>query len=305
MKIFSITEMKNYYYILGVHSNATLNEIKSAFRKLAIRLHPDKNDGDKFFEDRFKDIKEAYETLSDDLKKNDYDIKLRYYSNSLNHDAVKKYKELLKRKYKDELRKREEGMDRKYQALGQRLKDEANRRTRQEEAAKTEEESKLKEEKLRILKELEGHKRLLLQKDQKLKLMKQKLAATEAEILKIRENASLLKSQIDKYNAAEGDGRYAMPLLDDPEILKELGKIKDKVSPKDLMIFLKMLLQYAETRSLNSKYGRDHPHLVQLILKNTVRIKPFKLFYAKYKNDPKTIGDFKARLLIYFDLFPI
>ena len=74
MKIFLITDMKNYYYILGVHSNATIKEIKSAFRKLAIRLHPDKNYGDKFFEERFKDIKGAYETLSDDLRKSDYDI---------------------------------------------------------------------------------------------------------------------------------------------------------------------------------------------------------------------------------------
>ena len=88
--------MKNYYYILGVHSNATMKEVKSAFRKLAIRLHPDKNAGDNFFEERFKDIKEAYETLSDDLRKSHYDTKLRYYSSSLNHDAVKKYKNLLK-----------------------------------------------------------------------------------------------------------------------------------------------------------------------------------------------------------------
>ena len=57
MKIFSITDMKDYYYILGVHSKATIQDIKSAFRKLAIRLHPDKNAGDKFFEERFKDIK--------------------------------------------------------------------------------------------------------------------------------------------------------------------------------------------------------------------------------------------------------
>ena len=137
MKIFLITDMKNYYYILGVHSNATIKEIKSAFRKLAIRLHPDKNAGDNYFEERFKDIKEAYETLSYDLRKSDYDTKLGYYSGSLNHDAVKKYEGLLKRKYKTELSKREEGMDKKYQALEQRLKEEASRRARQEKAAKT------------------------------------------------------------------------------------------------------------------------------------------------------------------------
>ena len=305
MKTFSITDMKNYYYILGVHSNATIKEIKSAFRKLAIRLHPDKNYGDKFFEERFKDIKDAYETLSDDLRKSDYDTKFRYYSNSLNHDAVKKYKELLKRKYKDELSKREEGMERRYQSLEQRLKEETDKRIRQEKAAKTTEESKRKEEKQKILSELDVHKRLLLQKDQKLKSMKQKLAATEMEILKAKKNVSLLMAQIDKCKIGDGDKRHSMSLLESPEILKELFKIKDLVSPKDLMTFLKMVLKYAETRSLNSKYGRDHPHLVQLILKNSIRMKPFKLFYAQYKNYPKTIIDFKTQLLMYFKLFPI
>ena len=297
--------MKNYYDILGIQRHATIQEIKSAFRKLAIRLHPDKNNGDRFFEDRFKDIKEAYEILSDDLRKNDYDTKLRYYSGSLNHEAIKKYKELLKRKYKDELSKREEGMDRKYQALEQRLKEEASRRTKQEEAGKKAEEAKRKEEKQRMLSELEGHKRLLLQKDQKLKSMKQKLMASEAEVLKAKKNVSLLTSQINKAKAAAGDERHSISLLLNPEILKELVKIKDLVSSKDLMIFLKMVLQYAETRSLNSKYGRNHPHLVQLILKDTIGMKPFKLFYAKYKNDPGTIGDFKTQLLMYFNLLPI
>jgi curved DNA-binding protein CbpA len=297
--------MKNYYHILGVHSNATIQEIKSAFRKLAIRLHPDKNSGDNFFEERFKDIKEAYETLSDVLRKNDYDTKLRYYSGSLNHDAVNKYKELLKRKYKDELRKREEGMGRKYQALEKTLKEETDKRTRQEKAAKIAEESKRKEEEQGMLIELDGHKRLLLQKDQKLKSMKQKLAAAEVEILKAKKNVSLLMAQIDKSKAVDMDGRHSMPVFLNADILKELVKIKDLVSPKDLMTFLKILLKYAETRSLNLKYGREHPHLVQLILRKTISMKPFKLFYTHYNNDPKTIADFKTQLLMYFNIFPI
>jgi curved DNA-binding protein CbpA len=54
---------KDYYSILGVSSNATPQEIKTAYRKLALKFHPDKNPGDPYFEQRFRDIKDAYEIL--------------------------------------------------------------------------------------------------------------------------------------------------------------------------------------------------------------------------------------------------
>jgi curved DNA-binding protein CbpA len=55
--------MKDYHYILGVPKHANQEEIKSAYRKLSKKFHPDLNDNDKFFEERFKDINEAYEYL--------------------------------------------------------------------------------------------------------------------------------------------------------------------------------------------------------------------------------------------------
>jgi hypothetical protein len=55
--------MKDYYYILGVNQNASTKEIKDAYRKLSKKFHPDVNDGDIFFERRFKEIQEAYEYL--------------------------------------------------------------------------------------------------------------------------------------------------------------------------------------------------------------------------------------------------
>jgi formylglycine-generating enzyme required for sulfatase activity len=66
--------MKNYYYILGVERNATLEEIKKAYKKLALKFHPDQNNGDKFFEERFKEIAEAYEILSNQERRNQYDL---------------------------------------------------------------------------------------------------------------------------------------------------------------------------------------------------------------------------------------
>ncbi|KAL2160543.1 hypothetical protein VTH06DRAFT_1231 [Thermothelomyces fergusii] len=67
------SQRKDYYKILGIEKNATDNEIKKAYRKLAILHHPDKNPGDADAEARFKDISEAYETLIDPQKRERYD----------------------------------------------------------------------------------------------------------------------------------------------------------------------------------------------------------------------------------------
>lgn len=66
-------DYKDYYKILGVERNATEAEVKSAFRKLALQYHPDRNPGNKQAEEKFKEINEAYEVLSDPQKRNRYD----------------------------------------------------------------------------------------------------------------------------------------------------------------------------------------------------------------------------------------
>jgi molecular chaperone DnaJ len=64
---------KDYYELLGLQKGASDDEIKKAFRKLAIKYHPDKNQGDKEAEEKFKEINEAYQVLSDPEKKANYD----------------------------------------------------------------------------------------------------------------------------------------------------------------------------------------------------------------------------------------
>ncbi len=64
---------KDYYAILGVDRNATADDLKKVYRKLAMKYHPDRNKGDKAAEEKFKEINEAYAVLSDQEKRKQYD----------------------------------------------------------------------------------------------------------------------------------------------------------------------------------------------------------------------------------------
>ena len=64
---------RDYYDVLGVNKSATPDQIKSAYRKLAVKYHPDKNKGDKTAEEKFKEASEAYHVLSNSERKQSYD----------------------------------------------------------------------------------------------------------------------------------------------------------------------------------------------------------------------------------------
>ena len=76
------TEKKDYYAILGVKKNASAEEIRKAFRKLARKYHPDVNPGNKTAEEKFKILSEANDVLSDPKKRKIYD-QVGFYSDNI------------------------------------------------------------------------------------------------------------------------------------------------------------------------------------------------------------------------------
>jgi curved DNA-binding protein CbpA len=104
--------MKNYYHVLGLKPDASAEDIKTAYRKLTQKFHPDKNSGDKFFEEHFKQILEAYEVLSVKEKRENFDGQLvNFKSLAQNHNLF------------EELQKKEKELNRQESELRKKIQD--------------------------------------------------------------------------------------------------------------------------------------------------------------------------------------
>jgi molecular chaperone DnaJ len=84
------TDKKDYYAVLGIKKTATADDVRKAFRKLARKYHPDVNPGDKKSEEKFKELSEANEVLSDPKKRKVYD-QLGFYSDNIDPKAAEAY----------------------------------------------------------------------------------------------------------------------------------------------------------------------------------------------------------------------
>lgn len=90
----------DYYSILGVSRTAGQDEIKKAYRKLAVKWHPDKNGGDQSAETKFKEISDAYSTLSDTSKKSQYDAKLNNSNRTRNNQSDFGFNDFIKNQFR-------------------------------------------------------------------------------------------------------------------------------------------------------------------------------------------------------------
>jgi curved DNA-binding protein CbpA len=76
---------KDYYGLLGVERDATNEEIKKAYRRLALQYHPDRNGGDPSLEEKLKEVNQAYQVIGNEVKRHQYDLTLRRFSHN---DAI-------------------------------------------------------------------------------------------------------------------------------------------------------------------------------------------------------------------------
>lgn len=125
--------LKNYYDILGIPPTATKEQIKSAYRKLSIKFHPDKNNGEEFFESMFKSINEAHEILMDDRKRANYDFQLKNFNDTKNDYSNQAH---IRRK-EEEIRRKQEELLRREQELRQKEFHQTPERSRPQESTET------------------------------------------------------------------------------------------------------------------------------------------------------------------------
>ncbi len=107
--------MINYYLLLGVDLDASSEEIRLAYKKLAVKLHPDKNNSDPFFSERFKEISAAYEILIDEETRTEYtNALIQYHQLATGNDSIFQELEEEKKKLDTEKKSLRQEFERKF-----------------------------------------------------------------------------------------------------------------------------------------------------------------------------------------------
>ncbi len=285
--------LKDYYYILGVKQSASAQEIKSAYRKLAVKFHPDKNDGDKFFEERFKDLQEAYYILSHEVKRQQYDSQLRC-------DKTECFDYSILRKYEEELEKKEEEIKRRYQTPEQRAKEELGKRKKREEEKRRAEEERRRDERQIIVNEIESIKKGIRQKESRIDTLRQEAESLNNAIMRDRNRLKYLREKLGNDFKASSNAQGGYPdFIDSPELIAQIEKIKKIVDGKDIIQFLKICIRVAAHNSVDQKYKQKFPHLTKIIEGNSFDINPLRRLYNKYSSDEEMLSEF---IKVYFNM---
>ncbi len=280
--------MKDYYYILGLKIDADSKSIKSAYRKLSLKFHPDKNDSDKFFEERFKEIQEAYNCLSNPIQKLKYDnvLKANQTESRKTNRFYEKEEEL--RRKEEELRKREDELRKKYQTPEQRKKDYEAEQAKKEAEAK----AKLQRELFRLENELKSKQDEI----EKINKIRNRLLS-ETEIL--GRKISKLKSHNGrgKNNYQGKVNKENFSLSNFPKLRSDLMLIRDFVSSYDYQYFRKIFIQFAKYHKIDSIFIEKHKNLVEIITKRKIPMQETERLFRMYKDNQSFITDLEKEII--------
>jgi curved DNA-binding protein CbpA len=292
--------MIDFYHLLGVNSDSSIIEIKKAHKKLVLKFHPDTNSGDKFFEDHFKKIQEAYEVLSDKQKRSEYDSKFFAYRQENNNvkfeeEIKKKYEEEFKRKYEEELIKKEREIKKKYQTPEQRAAEDAEDKKRHQLNIIQKKITKLKDE-------ITIYNNQIVEKKEYIDKMNLQIKNAEAFI---SETIKKIEKNLAQLNYINGDlenmnVEIVFVLEKHQDVVTILNNIKIQIKKDDQEAFIKMFMNYAKSNAIPTFLKEKNPNLLELIIDNKYDNYPFKQIYLEIKDNENIVCAFEKEVFLYF-----
>lgn len=295
--------MKNYYDILGIEFESDLSEVKSAYRKLSKKFHPDLNPNDKFFEKMFKDINEANEVLSDITSKQKYDKILELYQNRYKNvdRTLEEIENQIKKEFDELLKKKEEEIKKKFWTFEQHKKEEDRIRKEQDEKKR-----KIYFEQLRV--EQRTLKNEKIEASQQISNFRNKIIENEKRITNIQNRISEINRilnpdqlNFDATSKNPEDRNYHFNFDTEKNIKPLLDLIKTNVALKKRERFLKSLLNYCKSKSMSAKFASENPELAQLILNSKFNNNEFSKIYKKLGSQTEKINNFETQLFNYIN----
>lgn len=295
--------MKNYYDILGIEFESNLSEVKSAYRKLSKKFHPDLNPNDKFFEKMFKDINEANEVLSDINSKQKYDKILGLYLNRYKNvdQTLEEIENQIKKEFDELLKKKEEEIKKKFWTYDQHKKEEERIRKEQEnkkrkiyfEQLKAEQHN-LENEKTRIAKQTSDFRKRIIENEKRITSIQNRIS----------EISSILnpdKLRFDSNSKKPEDKNYNFNFDSEKNIKTLLDKIKTNIVLQKRERFLRSLLNYCKSKSMSAKFATENPELTQFIINSKFNNNEFSKIYKKLGSQTVKIDKFESKLFDYIN----